>query len=489
MEPFMSEPALKTVEQKSWWHRPAGGREVLIVALPLVVSSLSWTVMTFMDRMFLQQESGTAMAASFSAANLWFALLSLPLGVCMYCATFVSQYFGNDQPSKIGPAVWQGVWAAALFSPLVLLAIPLAPSLFGLARHSPELHRMETLYFQILCCGAPGLLIAQALSSFYAGQGRTRVMMWVDASAALVNLVLDYLWIFGKAGFPAMGIAGAGWATVVSFWLKAAVYLFLFLQHEHRLRFGTLTGLRPDFTLFGRLIYYGASSGIQLLLDVMGFTVFIMLVGRLGALEAEATSMAFSISTLAFMPIWGLGQAAAILVGQRLGENRDDLAARSTYTTVWIALGYMAVISILYLAVPQLFLFGFFSGKESTPHLVSVYGLAVDLLRFVAAYNLLDAMLMIFVSAIKGAGDTPFVLRVSLVMASLLAGASWLGVEVLHFGIYGCWGLITGWVWALGVIFLLRFLQGKWRTMRVIDPAAPVLTAAIPEPALEATSQ
>lgn len=465
----MSTSSAPTLEPTSWWGRTAGGREVLRVALPLVVSSLSWTVLTFVDRMFLKWESGTAMAASFSASTLWFAVLCLPLGICMYCATFVAQYFGNNQPERIGPSVWQGVWAAVIFTPLLLLAIPAAPFLFAMANHGPEARQLETIYFQILCCGAPAMLIGQSLSTFYAGRGQTKVVMKVDASIAVVNVVLDYFWIFGVAGFPAMGIAGAGWATVTALWLKAIIYFFLMIRASNRNAFGTWSGRSLDRALLRRLFYFGAPSGIQLVLDVVGFTIFILLVGRLGALETEATTMAFSISTLAFMPIWGFAQATGILVGQRLGENRDDLAARSTWTALWLAMGYMGMISLMYLAIPRLFLIGFFANGVSTDHERAVLGLAVVLLRFVAAYNLLDAMLMIFVSAIKGAGDTQFVLRVSLIMATALAIGSFLGVEVLQIGVYGCWILITLWVWALGLTFMSRFLQGKWKSMRVIE--------------------
>ena len=456
------------VSNGSWWNRESGGAEVVRVSLPLVVSSLSWTVMTFMDRMLLKWESGAAMAASFSASSLWFALLCLPLGVCMYCAAFVSQYFGNNQPSRIGPAVWQGVWVAMIAGPLLMLVIPLAPAIFAQAGHSAEVVKLETIYFQILCLGIPPMLIAQALASFYAGRGRTRVVMRVDTSVAVINLVLDYVWIFGHAGFPAMGIAGAAWATVTALWLKAATYLVLIAQRDHREHYDTLK-FRIDADLFGRLLYFGAPSGFQFFVDVTGFTIFVLLVGRLGSAEAEATTMAFSISTLAFMPIWGFAQAITILVGQRLGEDRDDLASRATWTTLWIALGYMSLISLLYVLTPELFLFGFFTRTELTTYEQNVRALAISLLRFVAAYNLLDATLMIFVSAIKGAGDTRFVLAVSAVMASALAGLSWLGVEVWNFGIHGCWMIITGWVWILGVTFLWRFLQGKWRTMRVIE--------------------
>ncbi len=453
----------------SWWQRPAGGREVLNVALPLVVSSLSWTVMTFVDRMFLKWESGEAMAAAFSASTVWFAVLCLPLGICMYATTFVSQYSGSGQPQRVGPATWQGVWAGVLFSPLVLLAVPLAPAIFAASGHAPQTIVQETLYFRILCYGGPAMLIAQGLASFYSGRGQTSVVMWVDTSVAVVNLILDYCWIFGKGGFPAMGIAGAGWATVTALTLKAVIYAVLVLQRSHQQRFATLSGMRFDRRLFGRLLYFGTPSGLQLLLDVIGFTVFILLIGRLGTVEAEASSIAFSISTLAFMPIWGISQAVSILVGRWLGENRDDLAAQATWSTLWIALAYMAAISICYLFVPGMFLFAFFLGESSSTDQETVRTVATVLLRFVAAYNLFDAALMVFVSAIKGAGDTPFVLRVSLVMAGVLAGSSWFCVEVLQMGIYGCWGLITAWIWVLGMTFLARFLQGKWREMRVIE--------------------
>jgi multidrug resistance protein, MATE family len=469
-----------------WWRRPAGGREVLKVAAPLVISSLSWTIMTFVDRVLLKWESGDAMAAAFAAGTVWFAVLCLPLGIAMYTSTFVSQYHGAHRPERIGVAVWQGVWLSLAATPLVMLAMPLAPSLFAVADHTANVQRLEVTYFQVLLWGAPAILVGQALSSFYSGRGETAVVMVVDTAVAGVNVVLDFVWIFGYLGFPAMGIAGAGWATVVSLWLKAAIYVVLILQRKYRVQYGTLSGLRFDATLFWRLAYYGGPSGLQLVLDVVGFTVFIILVGRLGAVEAEATSMAFSISTLAFMPIWGMSLAASILVGQHLGEDRDDLAARATWTSLQVALVYMATISLLYLTVPDLFLASFFAGDRSPETRAAVHQLAVTLLRFVAAYNLLDATLMVFSSAIKGAGDTRFVLNVSLVMATALSFCSWLAIEKLQLGVYGSWALITLWVWVLGAIFLWRFLGGKWRSMRVIEQQPPELEGSAPKPAVSA---
>lgn len=477
---------ISTVDQRaeSWWSRQAGGREVIVVALPLVISSLSWTVMTFIDRMFLFWVSGSAMAAGFFASVVWFGLFSLPLGVSTYANTFVSQYFGDKQYERIGPSVWQTVWLAALSIPLIAIAIPLAPTIFDIANHGGETMQMEIKYFQILCFGGPGMVAAQALSAFYSGRGETWVVMIVDAAVALVNLVLDYLWIFGYWGFPEMGIEGAGWATVTAFWIKTVIYLVLLMKPHHRLKFNTLGGLKLEPGLFGRIFYYGIPSGMQMFLDVLGFTIFVMLVGSLGDLEAEATTLAFSIATLAFMPIFGFSIAGSVLVGQHIGENRADLAARSTWTTLQITTSYLAVLSLLYIFTPGLFLNGFLSDSEkSGVDQDALRTMASNLLCFVAAYNLFDAMQHVFSAALKGAGDTRFIMKVSLVMAITLALVSWLSIEVFEAGIYASWTVITGWVWVLGIAYFVRYIQGKWRKMRVIESheTTAVVTAEVPE--------
>src|SRR5262245_50472332 len=102
----------------TWWTRPCGGQEVLRVAAPLVVSSLSWTIMAFFDRMFLNWVSGSAMDASFTSSVAWFAILALPLGICAYANTFVAQYDGAGRPQRIGVVIWQAIWIATALGTL-----------------------------------------------------------------------------------------------------------------------------------------------------------------------------------------------------------------------------------------------------------------------------------------------------------------------------------------------------------------------------------
>lgn len=464
-----TELTAESLADTSWWGRRGGGREVTKIAAPLVISSLSWTIMTFVDRMFLNWWSGAAMAAAFSASVAWFAVLCLPLGVCSYANTFVAQYFGAKENQKIGVVVWQAVWLALAFTPIIALAWPLAPWAFSRVHHPAEVFGYEVEYFRLLLIGGPALLVAQSASAFYSGRGSTVIVMLVDAGAALLNVALDYWWIFGGLGVAAHGVAGAAWATVVSLWIKAVIYLLLMWQRKYAAKFGTHRGFRFDRELFGRLVYFGGPSGLQMLLDVSGFTVFTVLITSLGALEAQATSLAFSVGSLAFMPILGLGLAVSVLVGQHLGENNDHLAARSTYTAAWMAWGYMVIVSLVYLFVPQILLEGFFVNQQAEPVQGDVRELAEHLLQFVAAYNLFDATFIIFSSAIKGAGDTRFVFYVSLLLAIALATLSWLCVMVWKSGLNECWLLITGWIWIAAITFFIRFRQGKWRSMRVIE--------------------
>lgn len=459
-----------TEGDRTWWGRPSGGREVLRVAAPLVVSSLSWTVMTFADRMLLYWVSGEAMDASFTASIAWFAILALPFGICAYANTFVAQYDGSGQQKKIGLVIWQATWIALGLGTLFLISVPLAPAMFKLAGDSPQVHAYQVQYYQIVSLCAPAMLVSQAASAFYSGRGQTWVVMIVDTGTAVLEIFLDFALIFGKFGFPEMGLAGAAWTTVFGMWFKTVIYLLLPLQACHRERFGIISGIRWDGELVRRIIYFGWPSGFQMLLDVTGFTVFIFMVGDLGDVAKQATSLAFSISSVAFMPIFGLHIAVSVLVGERLGENRDDLAGRATLTTLQIAWIYMLLISLLYAFLPDLFLLGFFEkGTATSAEQAAVRELTATLLLFVAAYNLLDATQMVLVGTLKGAGDTQFLLRVSLVLATLLGVFSWLSVEVWKLGVYGCWTLIVFWCLLAAVTYVLRYRGGKWRAMRVIE--------------------
>lgn len=463
---------------KAWWQSPGGGREVFQIALPLVISTSSWTLMYFIDRVFLGWYDPDTLAASLPAGMLSFVLVCFFLGVASYVNTFVAQYHGARHPERIGLAVWQGVWVGVITVPVALLAIPLAPAVFALVGHAPHLQALEVRYFQLLQFGLCAMVFSSALSSFFTGRGKVRTVMIVDILAALVNVVLDYAWILGKWGFPAMGIEGAAYATVAAHWFQAGLFFMLFLRPSHRAVFGTLSGLRFDPDLFRRLLRYGCPSGVQVLLDVSAFTIFVMFIGRLGPLELTVTNVAFNINNLGFIPMLGVGIAATTLVGQRLGENRPDLAARSTWSAFGLATCYVAFIGSLYLFAPDLLLM--IHGAQMDPaRYAELRDTGAMLLRFVALYCLFDTMIIVFVGALKGAGDTRFILFTSLTQSTLLALASWFAIEWFRWGLFSAWAIITLTIMVVGCVYMLRFVQGKWRDMRVIESQYVVETLPV----------
>ena len=459
-------------EPVGWWSRPCGGREVLRMAIPLIVSTGAWTVMNFIDRMFLLRYSEESMAAVLPAGMVHFAIVSFPLGMASYANTFVAQYHGAGYPHRIGPAVWQGIRVGFYCFPLFLAMIPLSPWLFQLAGHETRLASLEALFFQTALFGAAAEVIAVAMAAFFTGRGVTRVVMVVDSSAWALNIVLDYAWIFGHFGLPALGIEGAAWATVVSLWWRVAVYFILIMLPRYRRRYRTWSGRGFNAPLFRRLLRYGGPSGLQLFIEIAGFTLFLLLVGNLGEGAMAATTLAFNVNSLAFVPMLGLGMALSVLVGQQLGRNNPILAARSTWTSLCLALCYMGTMALVYVMLPNLLLM-LYELRMSPVELAKFATLrntTVILLRFVAAYCLFDAMCVVFTGALRGAGDTRFIMVTSLVLTPMPVAAAWVGIHFFDLGLLWCWVVITLWICALGVIYFARFLQGRWRHIRVIEP-------------------
>jgi MATE family multidrug resistance protein len=219
------------------------------------------------------------------------------------------------------------------------------------------------------------------------------------------------------------------------------------------------------------MLRFGGPSGLQLVVEGGAFTIFLLLIGKLGENQAAASSIAINVNMVAFVPMVGVGLAVSTLVGQQIGRGKPALAARATWTACILGLIYTAVFVALYVLAPDLLMLGHRMGATDFE---SVRDLAVILLRFVAAYCLFDALQLIFSHAIKGAGDTRFVFYTTLITSTAFVGIGLAGSRVGGWGILWWWSLITGWILLLCVIYFSRFLQGRWRQMRVIEPEVAV---------------
>ena len=451
------------------WHAEGGYREFLGIALPLVVSSASWSLQHFVDRVFLTWYSTEALAAANPGGLTNFVILSLFLGLAQYVNTFVAQYMGARRPERVGAAVWQGVHVAGVCGLLALIPAAFAVELFDFIGHDPSIRQAEADYFSVLCYGIGFHVLGAALSCFFSGRSQTLTVMVVNVAANLLNILLDYVLIFGKWGFPEWGIRGAGWATNAAGLLGALLFLVLFLRPEHRRKFGTLSGWRPDPGLIERLLRYGGPSGLTFMLDILAFSIFILIAGRLGTIELAATNLAFHINGLAFMPLYGAGIAVSTMVGQRLGREQPEQAEYCAWTGFHLGASYMTAMALAYVLVPELFLKPFSSGS-SDANFVRAYALSIPLLRIVAVYCVFDALYAIFTAALKGAGDTRFIMWASLglgwgaMVIPIVIGQTYFGLDL-----FDIWAIVCVYICVTAVVFYLRFRGGRWKSMRVIE--------------------
>jgi MATE family multidrug resistance protein len=439
------------------------------LAIPLILSSSFMTLQITIDRALLSQASSDAVAAAMPAALVYWTFLTLLQNTAGYATTFVAQYTGAGRPERVGPAVWQALYFSIVAGIAFLGLLPLAAPLMNLGGHSLDIQQFEVTYFRCLCFAALPALVVASVNSFFAGRGDSWTVLLIDATGMTVNALLAYAWIFGHWGLPAWGIAGAGWATVAGSATSATLGLLLLFRPKYRKAFSTL-GWRLEPELFGRLMRFGLPNGLQWMLDGLAFTVFVFLIGHLGDVQLAATNIAFAINMFALLPMLGLAQAVGVLVGQRLGQERPELAECTTWTGFILAWLYMAAVVLLYVCIPQAFLY-FFQGTDAKWEAVARY--VPVLLRFVAVYSLFDSMSLVFSFALRGAGDTRFVTVVALALAwPLMVLPTWVA-SYLHWDLYWAWAFASAYIIAIGITFLFRFCAGKWKSMRVIEQVPP----------------
>ena len=304
------------------WRGDGGGREVALVAYPLILGHLSFTLQTFVNRLFLTWYSAEAVAGAVTGLFAVWSLVALFTGTGEFLTTFVAQYFGAGRPERIGPAVWQGdLLLARRRRCSSRSSRPLAGPAFDLARHAPALRRYEVDYARTLMLGSFPVILMATLSTFFAGRGETQVILDVNVLATLVNVVLDYLLIFGRGGFPELGVTGAalahdpvaGRGRRSSTWRSSC-------GAPHREAYGPARGWRLEPSLVAPARALRDADGPAVLARGVGLRG---LHGRSsaasGRLELAASGIAFNLNMIVFMPMVGLAIGVSSLVGRYLG--------------------------------------------------------------------------------------------------------------------------------------------------------------------------
>jgi len=459
--------------------------EVLSTAWPLMLSTGLFSVTLFVDRLLLYRYSDSAASAALGAGTVLWSINCLPIGICGYTNTFVSQYLAAKRPTRALQVVWQGVLLGFAFGPILLILGLLSEPLFAMIGHAPHLAKQEAQYFIWLIPGTWATIIVSSLVGLFSGSGRSTVLLYADFTVTIVNALLDYVLIFGMFGFPELGVQGAAIASSVALILKLVILAALAsrdFRHKSGImhadteresleqrtrRIGDL--LKWDWPLMRRLVRFGWPAGVSVVAEAWSFTIIMMLVGRLGDQAAAATTLALNVNLLAFIPLMGLGTAVGVLVGKYLVQEQIAKTKRIVMSGLLIGILYSMIFVVLYGGFPE-WVMTIYSFNGEPERFEAMRPVLKPLLYFIACYCIFDAFQTVFVGALKGAGDTHFVLG-----GHVFAGGSTVigGLVVSNLtgwgGLYFWWSVITVWVVLLAIVFTFRYLQGGWLTKRVIE--------------------
>ncbi|MCC6511951.1 MAG: MATE family efflux transporter [Pirellulaceae bacterium] len=452
-----------------WWFSDWGPGPLIALALPLFISTGFTSIMLFTDRtlLFYWDKTNSASAAM-GAGTFYWALMCLPTGMLSYLSAFVSQYIGAGRPERVVVAYRHALRLAWLMVPLLMIAFVLADFPFWFFEHNSTMQSLESTYLRTLIVGGIAVLFYSAQSGLMTGLGYTGWVLVVDAICTLINLVLTYILIFGFGPIPSLGVMGAGMATGIAFWLKLPIAAYIIRRQPALHRASRAEQPTPwEPAMLRRLIAYGAPAGLQMLAESAAFTVIMLQVGRLGGLPMTATTLALGLNVLAFVPMMGLGIGVGVLVGKHVLERRIDLAQRTVTCAIGLSVLYTGSCAILLGFFPE-FVTRIYS-IGSTERFEDIRPLLMPILQVIAVYCVLDGFQIVFVGAIKGAGDTWFVLG-----ATAVVGFGMVGLGLLCEQLYGAslmlwWYIIAAWVFAMAIAFGWRYWQGKWKTMQVIE--------------------
>lgn len=455
--------------------RWTGLSEVLRMAAPIMLGAVSFAGMDFADKMFVSWLGVDHLAAVGNSA-LWmytFAVFFMGLAGCV--STFVSQSFGKTKFENCARFAWQGVYVAIAGGTVAFILWPAAPLLFGAMNHSEEVQRLEVLYFRIRIFSIAFIAWEVALSSFFQGISRPIVPMVVGISANLLNVVLDYILIFGKFGFPAMGIAGAAIATVIAVAFQAGALHLIFLSRAVNETYGSRGGFALDLTKCKDLLRVGWPAGVSSLLDVAGWALFTgFIVGSFGTIALGAHTAAMNFMHFSFMPAMALSAAATAVVGQWIGRGDVDKAKARAYTAVKVGMSFMLVTGGCFALFGETLMRVFSEDPE-------VIGLGRFLLILAAMFACFDACTIVLIGALRGAGDTRWIMWVLTCGAYLVnLPLAWLFAVPLGFGAGGAWIGATIYVISLSAVVFSRFRSERWRNIHIFseDVAPDAITEA-----------
>jgi len=432
---------------------------MLKLAAPMVVTNISFTVMQFVDRFMVSRLGTEALAAILPAGVISFLPASFAIGVMTSINTFVSQSLGRGDRKSCSNYCWQAIYMGlAYFAIVVAIMWPAAPWIFRTLGHEPAVANMEVTYLRIMLYAQMLAVFIWSSSQFFMGVHRPIITMYAALCAQVVNVAANYVLIFGKFGFPAMGIAGAAWGTFIGIAVGAGIRMAMFLSGNINSDFKCRWTMNIDLPKMKDLLKVGLPAGFGLMVNVAFWGIILFgLVGKFGKEALAATSAVFSCINVSVMPIVGIGTALTAAVGKTIGRGRKDVAIKQTSVCLRIALAYMGLVGLCFFIFRN-DLMAFWSSDDK------VIKAGVNILICAAIFQVFDAATIIYNGSLRGAGDTVWLAIVSALGAVVILGFG--GFLILkffpHLGSLGPWIAATVNIIAVGLANRWRFKSNRW---------------------------
>lgn len=453
----------------------AGGmRELLAIALPMVISHACDTVMMFTDRLFLSRLGPEQMNASMAGGLTCFVMMTFFLGLTGYSTALVAQYLGAGRKDRCATATTQAMLIALTAYPLILLARPLVHMGFAGSGISSGQLAPQIEYFDIVVYATVIGLLRNCMSSFFSGIGRTRIVMVSAVSAMLINVGMNYILIFGKLGFPALGIRGAAYGTIMGGVVGLGVLLGMYLSGEIRRTYRVRHSLRFDAEAMGKLLRFGYPAGVEMFLNLLAFYAMILAFHAHGPATATAVTVMFNWDMVSFVPLIGIQIGVMSLVGRYMGAGQPDIAHRAAMSGLKSGWLYSIVILILFVGFPQ-HLVAVFRPEQPDAIFQGAAPMAVRMIRIASIYVMLEAVMVVFSGTLRGAGDTVWAMCVSVGLHWLMLAILIVMLYVLKLSPEAAWmGVVLSFL-SFSYVFYHRYRGGKWRNIRMVRTQAELL--------------
>jgi MATE family multidrug resistance protein len=413
---------------------------MFLLAAPVVVAELGWITMGMADTLMVGRISPEAIGAVGIGSALFMAVGVFAMGMLLGLDTLVSQAFGAGRLDECHHWLVQGVMLSLLLTVPVSVGLLFMNAMLGGWGFDPVVSRLTGPYLRVVTWSVLPLLLYFSFRRYLQGTGTVRPVMIALILANVMNVIVNWILIFGKLGAPAMGVEGAAWATVMSRAVMAG-YLGLVIVYRERGRRPGLFEARfaIDWASMRRLVHLGLPAATQLTLEVGVFAAASVLAGRLAPAALAAHQIALNLAGFTFMVPLGIASAGAVRVGHAVGRRDADAAARAGWTALLFGALFMSSAAVVFVTLPHLLIGAFTSNP-------AVLQIGVTLLAVAAVFQLFDGIQGVATGVLRGLGDTrtPMLWNLAAHWAVGLPIAYTLAFR-FEFGVTGLWwGLSAG---------------------------------------------